>query len=150
MRIWSLHPRYLDRQGLTACWHESLLAQAVLEGNTRGYVRHPQLERFRAVSDPLGAIGDYLAGVAAEATARGYRFDASKVHRRTETSALMPVTFGQVSFEWEHLRAKLAQRSPEVAKLWVDVAAPDPHPIFAVVPGAVESWERANAPAEWD
>jgi hypothetical protein len=149
MRIWSVHPRYLDRQGLTACWRESLLAQAVLEGNTRGYVKHPQLERFRAAHDPLAAIGDYLAGVAAEATARGYHFDASKVHRRGETPSLMPVTAGQLSLEWGHLRVKLIQRSPEIAARWRDVTTPDPHPLFTVIPGGVESWERA-VPAQWD
>ncbi len=30
MRIWSLHPKYLDRQGLLACWRETLLAQKVM------------------------------------------------------------------------------------------------------------------------
>ena len=44
MRIWSLHPAHLDRAGLVACWRESLLAQAVLAGRTRGYRHHPQLE----------------------------------------------------------------------------------------------------------
>jgi hypothetical protein len=41
-----VHPRYLDTAGLTACWREALLAQKVLTGGTRGYRRHPQLERF--------------------------------------------------------------------------------------------------------
>ena len=49
MRLWSVHPLHLDRQGLTACWREALLAQAVLAGRTRGYRAHPQLERFREV-----------------------------------------------------------------------------------------------------
>ena len=35
MRLWTLHPRYLDAQGLTALWRESLLARAVLRGETR-------------------------------------------------------------------------------------------------------------------
>jgi len=30
MRLWSIHPKYLDRQGLLAVWRESLLAQSVL------------------------------------------------------------------------------------------------------------------------
>jgi hypothetical protein len=34
MRIWWLHPQYLGRQGLTVCWREALLAQAVLAGRT--------------------------------------------------------------------------------------------------------------------
>ena len=57
VRIWSLHPDHLDRQGLTACWRETLLAQAVLAGRTRGYTRHPQLARFQELPDPLGAVG---------------------------------------------------------------------------------------------
>lgn len=71
MRIWSLHPRYLDRQGLTACWREGLLAQAVLAGRTRGYRQHSQLERFRAQPDPVAAVGAYLEAVAREAADRG-------------------------------------------------------------------------------
>ena len=48
MRIWSLHPSLLDRRALVACWRETLLAQKVLRGLTRGYTNHPQLIRFRA------------------------------------------------------------------------------------------------------
>jgi hypothetical protein len=48
MRLWTLHPRYLDRVGLVALWREALLAQAVLAGRTRGYTRHPQLARSAA------------------------------------------------------------------------------------------------------
>ena len=49
MRVWSVHPRHLDRQGLASAWREGLLAQKVLTGTTRGYRNHPQLERFRAL-----------------------------------------------------------------------------------------------------
>ena len=143
MRIWSLHPRYLDRQGLTACWRETLLAQAVLEGATRGYTRHPQLERFRAAADPLGAIGDLLAGIAEEATARGYDFDASKVHRRSATPVQLEVTTGQLALEWEHLLGKLSVRSPELAAEWSAIELPEAHPLFSIVDGPVASWERA-------
>ncbi|HEY9365492.1 MAG TPA: pyrimidine dimer DNA glycosylase/endonuclease V [Agromyces sp.] len=149
MRIWSLHPRYLDRQGLTACWRETLLAQAVLEGATRGYTRHPQLERFRAAPDPLGAIGDHLAGIAEEATARGFRFDGSKVHRRSEPRVQLEVTTGQLALEWEHLLRKLSVRSPELAAQWAGIELPDAHPLFTVVDGPVASWERA-APSTAD
>ena len=82
MRIWSLHPSYLDRQGLTACWRESLLAQAVLAGRTKGYRNHPQLRRFQDHVEPLAAVGAYLAGIVDEATSRGYRYDATKILRR--------------------------------------------------------------------
>jgi hypothetical protein len=63
MRLWSLHPKYLDAKGLVALWREALLAQAVLRGNTRGYQNHPQLLRFRQQSSPLSAIASYLVSV---------------------------------------------------------------------------------------
>jgi hypothetical protein len=155
MRLWSLHPALLDRQGLTACWREALLAQAVLAGRTRGYTRHPQLERFRAQPDPVAAIGTYLEAVAAAAEARGYRFDRSRIDRtRTEPTETEPagpvrrirVTDGQLAFELDHLRAKLAVRSPELPL----PAEPEPHPLFLVEEGPIAEWERGAAavPAE--
>ncbi len=56
MRLWSLHPRYLDPQGLMALWRETLLAKAV--------------RRVRAI----------------------------------------PVTGGELRYEWQHLMRKLARR----------------------------------------
>jgi hypothetical protein len=41
MRLWTLHPQYLDAKGLVAVWREALLAQHVLSGATTGYRRHP-------------------------------------------------------------------------------------------------------------
>lgn len=144
MRIWSLHPRYLDRQGLTACWRETLLAQAVLAGATRGYTKHPQLERFRDAPDPLGTVGAYLARVADEADARGYRFDRSRIRSVADgADGTLPVTDGQLALEWAHLTAKLAIRSPDLLERLRDVGLPDPHPVFTVIAGPVESWERA-------
>jgi hypothetical protein len=142
VRLWSVHPRYLDRQGLTACWREALLAQAVRAGTTRGYTRHPQLERFRQQPDPLAAVGRYLDGVAAEAQTRGYRFDRTRIRRPEGDPAHITVTSGQLAYEWEHLRAKLERRSPEVWATWRTLPAPEPHPLFEVVDGPVSDWER--------
>ena len=142
MRIWSLHPRHLDRVGLVACWRETLLAQAVLADQTAGYRRHPQLERFRAAPDPLAVVGAYLVGLADEAAARGYRFDAARIRRPGALLPLIPVARGQLAFEWAHLGAKLAQRSPADAERWRS-DEPSPHPLFTVREGGVESWERA-------
>lgn len=143
MRVWSLHPSHLDRQGLVACWRESLLAQAVLAGRTKGYLAHPQLERFRALVDPVDAIGRYLGAVADEADARGYRFDRSRIDRPGPVDApAMDVTSDQLAHEWAHLRAKLAVRSPDVLARWRDREVPDAHPLFRPVAGPVASWER--------
>lgn len=142
MRIWSLHPAQLDRMGLVACWRETLLAQAVLADRTRGYRNHPQLERFRALPQPLEAIGAYLSGIAEEAARRGYRFDAGRVlHPLPPASIAIPVTRGQLQHEWEHLGRKLEQRSPEDAARWRR-SEPRAHPVFRVVPGGIEPWER--------
>ena len=145
MRIWSLHPAHLDRAGLVACWREALLAQAVLAGRTRGYRSHPQLERFRAQPDPLAAVGGYLAALRDEAAARGYRFDPARILRPPATgdAAVPPiaVTSGQLAHEWAHLGRKLEARSPADAERWA-ASTPSPHPLFAVVAGDVEPWER--------
>ena len=85
MRLWSLHPSYLDARGLVALWREGLLAQAVLKGRTRGY---------------------------------------------------------QLRFERDHLMAKLRIRDPAAARRLTKIGSPEPHPLFQVVPGGVESWER--------
>lgn len=148
MRLWSLHPRHLDRQGLTGCWREALLAQAVLAERTRGYRRHPQLERFRAQSDPALAIGAYLTALAEEATSRGYRFDRTRIDSAPQAAsaqARIPVSDGQLALEWAHLLTKLEHRSPDRWQQQHAITSPDPHPLFAVVPGTVEPWERGKA-----
>jgi len=141
MRIWSLHPDGLDRIGLIACWRETLLAQAVLAGSTRGYRAHPQLDRFRATADPLASVGSYLTGLADEADSRGYRFDRTRILTPSAPIAAIEVTDGQLAHEWEHLGRKLDARSPDDAKRWRDARA-HPHPLFVVVPGPIADWER--------
>lgn len=143
MRLWSLHPQYLDRQGLVALWREGLLAQAVLSGATRGYRHHPQLQRFRAHPDPACAIGSYLQGVAREADRRGYRFDRTRIlpHSAAEP---MPVTTDQLGFERSHLMAKLLVRDRERAERLKLIEEPVPHPSLYLVDGPVEGWERAG------
>ena len=143
MRIWSLHPRYLDPQGLVALWRETLLARKVLRGETRGYRHHPQLQRFRASPDPPAAIDAYLAAVHAEAMARGYAFDASKFDVDAR-AAPIPVARGQLEHEWQHLMRKLPARHPELHAHWRGLQRPRAHPSFRVVPGPVADWERAG------
>jgi hypothetical protein len=141
MRLWSLHPKYLDAKGLVALWREALLAQAVLRGRTKGYVRHPQLWRFREHASPVGSLADYLRGVRAEAARRGYRFAPDKVSRATARER-MTVSRGQLLFEWRHLLAKLERRDPERYVELAGVKRPHAHPLFRVVAGDVARWER--------
>jgi hypothetical protein len=144
MRLWSLHPRYLDAKGLVALWRESLLAQAVLAGRTRGYRHHPQLARFLEASSPRKQIAFYLRQVHAEAARRGYRFDAKKIGRG---GAIEPqvVTRGQIQYEWTHLTHKLKTRAPSWLSRFAAVKRPQPHPLFRVVVGDVAVWEVVAA-----
>lgn len=141
MRLWSLHPSFLDAKGLTAVWREGLLAKAVLEGKTRGYKNHPQLERFRAQPDPLAAINAYLWEVWREAGRRGYHFDGSKLDDPRPCPKIR-VTEGQIRYEWTHLQNKLLRRDPQRNQRNASVTDIQPHPLMEMITGAVEMWER--------
>jgi hypothetical protein len=140
MRIWTIHPKYLDAKGIVALWRETLLAQAVLLGQTRGYTHHPQLNRFKAAAEPVAAIASYLEVVAAEAARRGYHFDASKIAPARHAGKISTPR-GQLDYEWQHLRAKLEVRAPDVLAAHQTVERPTPHPLFRIVAGGVADWE---------
>ena len=140
MRLWTLHPKYLDAQGLVALWREALLAQAVLRGRTRGYRFHPQVERFRACPSPRRAIGSYLFSIHGEADRRGYGFDRSKV--RSCKCAPLAATDGQLEYEWEWLLEKLRRRNPALYRIHRKVGTPKAHPLFRIRKGPLADWER--------
>ncbi|HVU36228.1 MAG TPA: pyrimidine dimer DNA glycosylase/endonuclease V [Opitutaceae bacterium] len=141
MRLWTVHPRYLDAKGLVAAWREALLALKVLRGATRGYRHHPQLIRFQAHRRPAVAIAAFLHGLADEAERRGYRFDRRRIVAR-RTRVTIRETEGQLRYEWLHLKRKLRIRAPERAREVRRVTAPAPHPIFRLVAGEVREWEK--------
>jgi hypothetical protein len=141
VRLWSVHPKYLDPQGLVALWREALLARAVLRGGTRGYRNHPQLRRFQSHPAPISVINSYLSGIHAEAEARGYSFDRSKIGTVT-VQPKIAVTADQLAYEWQHLLYKLATRNPLLYDRWRKTSRPECHPLFEVLPGPVADWER--------
>jgi hypothetical protein len=142
VRLWTLHPRHLDPAGLVAAWREALLAQAVLAGRTRGYRHHPQLDRFRDLSDPAAAIARYLDEIRAEGARRGYAFDAGRIDPGPRRRIRIPATRGQLEHEWRLLGRKLRRRN----RAWYAAShrgvSPAPHPLFRLVPGGVSPWER--------
>jgi hypothetical protein len=143
MRLWTLHPKYLDPKGLVALWREGLLARAVLRGETTGYRHHPQLVRFRLHPTPRTAINAYLAEVLLEAQRRGYSFDATKIGP-VRAAVILTATAGQLAYEWRHLLTKLERRNPGLHRQWIRTRFPEPHPIFRMIEGDVETWERAQ------
>lgn len=143
MRLWSLHPEYLDYKGLTALWREGLLAQKVILGETIGYKNHPQLERFKKTSDPAGSIASYLLEIYRESQNRGFEFDRKKIAEKG-TNKKIKVTRGQVEFELDHLKKKLKGRDEAKYKEIMTIRASKTNPIFIMTAGDIESWEKGR------
>lgn len=143
MRLWTLHPKYLDPRGLVALWREALLAQAVLKGQTSGYQHHPQLIRFRNTPSPTESVASYLRGVFDEACRRGYCFDATKISS-SGNAKIIAATRGQLDYEWGHLKKKLRSRAPSWFERIQSISCPVPHPLFRIATGPVEEWEVAE------
>jgi len=140
MRIWSLHPKYLDTKGLVALWRETLLAKHVLEGSTKGYKNHPQLYRFKAMENPVEVVNQYLSEIYFEASHRNYHFDKQKINwifRKSE----MKVTRGQINYEAAHLLNKLHSRDNNKYEELKAIITYETHPLFNVVDGDIENWE---------
>jgi hypothetical protein len=140
MRIWSLHPKYLDAKGLVALWREALLAKNVLEGKTVGYKYHPQLNRFKQAKKPVEAINQYLSEIYFESLIRKYNFDKQKINWHFKKSKLT-VSTGQLDFEIKHLLIKLKTRDIDKYKELKTKSTFDIHPLFILVNGDIEPWE---------
>lgn len=141
MRIWSVHPKYLDAKGLVALWREALLAKKVLENKTTGYRNHPQLIRFKTLKYPIDSINFYLKNVYAEALSRSYEFDKNKIGTYNHFEKI-PVTKGQILFEMNHLLTKLGKRDNDRFVNLSGINEPDLHPMFYLIEGGVENWEK--------
>lgn len=143
MRLWSLHPSYLDTKGLVACWREALLARKVLQGQTHGFRHHPQLDRFKAHAEPIAILDSYLLTLWEEATARDFVFNREKFGSHFSRSPI-PVTNGQLDYELRLLREKLKSRDLARLEMLAPVITPQCNPVFEVIQGAVEPWERVR------
>jgi hypothetical protein len=143
MRIWSIHPKYLDWMGLGAQWRETLLAQKVIHGKTKGWRNHPQLNRFKEHPSPLEAVGFYLKEIQVEATRRGYNYNYSKILRPVESVEKISINDGQLEYEFKILQERLTKRNPETYLKNKGITNIIPHPLFTIRSGPPESWEKA-------
>lgn len=142
MRLWSLHPKYLDPKGLVALWRGSLLAKHVLEGKTKGYTNHPQLIRFKQQDTPIHYINEYLFYILKEAQKRGYHFDKRKINNTNKPKQQIEVTSKQIEYELKHLKSKLIKREPKFYNKLILLNDIEAHPLFKIKQGEIESWER--------
>lgn len=142
MRLWSIHPKYLDTKGLLAVWREGLLAKKVLEGKTKGYKNHPQLNRFKKLADPLAAINAYLYQIFLEANKRAYKFNREKIESIILKEKI-PLNSGQVSYEFDHLLKKLKIRDKKTHEKIKDTRKIEVNPVFKLKKGSIEEWEKS-------
>jgi hypothetical protein len=129
MRLWTIHPKYLDSQGLVALWREGLLAQQVLRGKTKGYRHHPQLNRFKKHPSPLRAIATYLDYVCRKASKRGYSFCRSKIGKG-RTRIKIPLDRKEIKTEFKWLLKKLKKRDPALYRKLKKLKKIKVHPLF--------------------
>lgn len=140
MRIWSIHPQYLDSKGLVALWRETLLAKNVLEDKTKGYKNHPQLTRFKNLERPVDGINQYLLEVYDEATRRGYHFNKEKINLNFKPSTIT-VTDKQLEYEFNHLLKKLKIRDTNQFNKVAEERNIQSAIMFDIIEGEIEDWE---------
>lgn len=141
MRLWSIHPKYLDSKGLVALWREALLAKKVLQNKTKGYKNHPQLERFKKQSSPITFIDTYLKTIYDEAKKRNFNFDKSKMGNKFENKKIS-VTSGQIEYEFKHLLQKLKERDTVKFNKYKYINKIEVNPLVQRIPGNIEDWEK--------
>jgi hypothetical protein len=143
MRLWSIHPKYLDWVGLGALWRESLLAREVLRGNTKGWKNHPQLNRLKTHETPLLAIEYYLQIIFEESLKRGYKYNSTKIRSELTKVKKTNITLGQLKYEFKLLMIRTEKRTPDWYEklIKMEISNPEPHPLFIVEEGKPELWE---------
>lgn len=151
MRLWSLHPQYLDDQTFYLTWKRGMIAVRALTGKLAPYeqrfAHHGQLERFKKYPDPTQAISDYMHALVDEAERRHYQFPRyfkRKSLPKPPNGTRIPVTAGQMECEiWLYARL-ISQRGGMIEQYEKFFAIENhlPHPIFELVRGPVAPWER--------
>ena len=97
--------------------------------------------------DAKGLVALWREGLLAQEVLRGktrdYHFDRRCI-ARTRCAVRLTITVGQLRYELRHLRTKLRRRDPKRLRLLPGLTDIVPHPLFRVIAGSVESWERQN------
>lgn len=144
MRLWSIHPKYLDKHGLISLWREALLVQKILTGEVNAYNGNAQVERFRNYDNPVKAIGSYLSYIAVEGSKRGYKLSHEKILYPGFEQDLTPVSNGQLIFEMQHLRNKLKIRDKAKCAEIKKISAIEANPLFDLTLGGIMDWEKSK------
>lgn len=144
MRLWSLHPMYLDKIGAVAQWKEGLQAIASEIGISKMFKNHPQKKRFKNVDQ----IKDYLYWLYVLRQDINFNEDLLFKYNKTRSPLevkVIPVNSGQIAYEQWFLFTKLMGRNRELAiKLLVPTDKLILHPMLYKVNGPIHEWEKAQ------
>lgn len=162
MRVWSIHPAYLDTKGLVASWKEGIQGLNALRnprkpnGKWAMFAHHPQLIRFKRFENPELCLSEYLHFIADEADRRNYNFNRNLIlPRLDENPYQIWITCGQLIYEWDFLSHKVTCRTGfweygkptingkstvETIASWSCVV----HPMVVLIPGDIECWEKVK------
>jgi hypothetical protein len=142
MRIWSIHPKYLDSKELLNLWNETIQAKNEFLTKFSGHFSNKQLERFLDLKNPLEAINSYMSSIYREAVKRDFSVDDSFMDWDFDDSIQIPVTAGQISHEISKLKSRLRERDEKKLQKLNGRTFLELHPIFYSVPGTIEEWEN--------
>ncbi len=108
MRIWDVHPGYLNRQSLLGEHRELHAVVTVIDADKTGYANHPETRRWRGYGWALRMRHALLAG---EMALRGYT-DRSPVISSSSAGKWPDVYIDAPARQFELLRGKYAGREP--------------------------------------
>lgn len=149
MRMWSFHPKYLDNVGLNRAINESIAGYKALiktkEGYPLAWEKHPQLERFKNTLFGNVLLRQYIKYLldykyALQMKQLGYNSYIGLFICENFQS----VNIQQLKYEWNHYLVKLLKRNKDLYNDLKNIELPDPHPLFKIVNGEIENWERVK------
>jgi hypothetical protein len=108
MRVWDVHPGYLNRQSLLGEHRELHGIVAIIDNNKKGYSRHPETLRWVGYGWALMLRHRQLA---CEMALRGFH-DRSPVHSATNPGAWPATYLDPPADQFQRLADKYADREP--------------------------------------
>lgn len=146
MRIWSIHPKYLDTKRLTAQWREALLCKSILEGKTKSYTKHPQYLKLLKLKNPYQFINFFLLTIWEESQKRGYKYDKSKINLdevKIFDNVYLDVTIEQLKYEFCHMLQKMNNDDPQYLKniIFLKKEGIISNPLFNSIDGNIMNFE---------
>lgn len=143
MRVWTIHPKYLNRKELSACWHDGLRALKVLSEPEKYQRFYEGLSVFRVQSEPVYALAKYLQAIGKEGVKRGLQMDLSLLPEVPKDFRLkIPVSEERIASERKLLTKRLAGLGRWHLRKFQSMLPGRTNPLFFV--------QNDNHPSPWE